>query len=579
MSLSLGLYVFSANPRGSANRAFLVLMLAFMLWGLPEAVSRSLPADASPAVVEAVVRSVWWGISLVPSAVMHLALAYPEASEALRRRWVLALVYAPWPAWIFFESATDVVIDGVSSNPFGPAASVSEAYVVPALLFAISLYASTALFVRAWWRVRPGRARRMLGIVAAGLVLGTVPAGVTDLFYPLLSPTLAWLVPGLPVLDAPLGLGSLYTLVWSVVIAFAIARYRYLSIEPVLEARAPSARRHGLEAGANYLILEPGRTTALGAFREIVVRTPGLCVTGLPPQRVAERFGLARTPVAWITNASGEGRSIRPGAFDFELLHTITKFLRENPGTAVLLDDLDYLAELAGFDAVARFLRKVTNQASASGGTVLVAAGLGTFSAEEIAVLRGTVDHVIEVLQGPPGVSVAEGDHVLLLVSSQEVPSALGAAGARGGLLLTTEHPSKARRRFGDGYSVLWLTESSDGSAASARPTSLDAEAKRALSNYVAAHRGSDVVLVGIEQLAVFTDFRSILSFVKDAIDIASLGGCRLFATLSPEALPSRAAARIARRFDAPSGPALRIPGGPSTAALGSRILYRGPVS
>ena len=51
-------------------------------------------------------------------------------------------------------------------------------------------------------------------------------------------------------------------------------------------------------------------------------------------------------------------------AFMWELL----KFLRENPGTAVILDDLDYLATFAGFDAVARFLKRVANQASASRG-------------------------------------------------------------------------------------------------------------------------------------------------------------------------------------------------------------------
>src|SRR5438876_786191 len=108
------------------------------------------------------------------------------------------------------------------------------------------------------------------------------------------------------------------------------------------------------------------------ALRPFVSATPGLCVTGLAPSRVSVRFGLERTPILWITTVSNEERTVRPNALDFELVHTVVKFLRENPGTAVLLDDLDYLATLAGFDAVARFLKRVTNQASASKGTVLL---------------------------------------------------------------------------------------------------------------------------------------------------------------------------------------------------------------
>src|SRR3989440_607274 len=178
---------------------------------------------------------------------------------------------------------------------------------------------------------------------------------------------------------------------------FAVVRYGYLGTGPVTEARTGRAPRHRLERGLNYLVLENGRSSAMGAFRDIVSATPGLCVTGLAPSRVSVRFGLERTPILWITTVSNEERTVRPNALDFELVHTVVKFLRENPGTAVLLDDLDYLATLAGFDAVARFLKRVTNQASASKGTVIVAAGFGTFPPEQVALLRGSVDRVLEV--------------------------------------------------------------------------------------------------------------------------------------------------------------------------------------
>lgn len=563
----LGVYILAINPRRSANRAFFVLMLAFVIWDVSEAIMRAFPPGTPAETILPWVRGVWMGICLVPAALTHLALVYPTASPWMRHRGALAAVYAPYAAWAYIVLFTNWIFDGVTTNTFGWSADSAPTYLYLAIPFGSWLYLSVGLFLRAWWRVRRGTAGKMQGVVTVGLLLASVPAGVTEAFWP----ALGW--------DTVFGLGSLYTLAWSVIIAFAVARYEYLvvEIEPVTEIHPPRAMKHGFDPGLNYLVVEGGRSTAMGAFREIVTATPGLCVTGLHPARVEKRFGLERTPVLWITTTSAVERSVRPTGLDFELLHSVIKFLRENRNTAVLLDDLDYLAAVNGFEAVARFVKRVANQASASGGTLIVAAGQGTFTRDQIAVLRGAVDHVLEVLHGPADLSIPNGDHVLLLVTAQDGPSALVAAGAQGGLLMTTEHPVKARRRYGDAFQILAVSEGSEANVPSVRPHSLDAEVKRAVASFIASHRGADVAILGLEQLALFNDFRTILTFLKDTMDLASLGGCRLFVTMSPEAFPSREAAMLARRFDAPTGQAVirnSLPSAPTTAVPGSRILY-----
>src|SRR5436853_3949346 len=302
----------------------------------------------------------------------------------------------------------------------------------------------------------------------------------------------------------------------------------------------------------------------MGAFRDIASATPGLCVTGLAPSRVAVRFGLERTPILWITTVSNGSHTVRPNALDFELVHTVMKFLRENPGTAVLLDDLDFLATLAGFDAVARFLKRVTNQASASNGTVIIAAGLGTFPPDQLALLRGSVDRVLEV-QDSIATSTPGAEHVLMTINAQDAPVALPLVGARRGLVLTTEHPTKARLRYGDRFEIVWVTDQPESGVPCVRPNALDTEGRRAIGNYAASHEGADVVLVGLEQLALYADMRAWLPFVKDSLDIASLHGCRLFLTVAPEAMSNYEVAMLARRFDTGIGSSL-IKGFPSSA-------------
>jgi len=570
VSAFLAAYILGANPKGAANRAFFVLMLAFVFWDICEALVRSMPTGAPEATLYAWIQGVWLGISLVPAALLHVTLAYPEPSPWARKPWLLGLVYLPFFAWAYLVVGTSYVITGVSANPFGPSALVAPTYSYAAGAYGIWLYLGVAYFVRGWWRAH-GAARKMQGLVAAGLILGTLPAGVTEILWPVLT-----------TYDTPLGLASIYTLVWSIIIAYAIARYHYLVIEPVMEVPPTRPSVHAFERGLNYLVLEDGRSTAMGAFREIVSKTPGLCVTALPPSHVVARFGLERTPILWVTTASTADRSVRPGSLEFELLHGVTKFLRENPGTAVLLDDLDYLSELDGFDAVARFLKRVMNQASASGGTVIAAVGHGTFGPERIAVLRGSADRVVEVPLDSAPVVTADAGSVLLMASSQDAPAALAASGARGGLLLTTEHPTKARSRYGEGWEVIWATDVKAPGVPRVQPNALDTESRRALVNYAVAHRGADLVVAGLEQFALFNDFRKILAFVKDAVDLASLAGCRLRVILNPEALPPREVAMLARRFDMPGGAiALRSSplSGPTTAAPGNRTPYRGPAS
>jgi hypothetical protein len=569
-SAFLAVYVLGLNPRGSANRAFFVLMLAFVLWDAAEAAERVHPADAPEAVLLPYVHAVWIGIVLVPSALVHLALAYPQPSRWLRGPWAHLAIYAPFVAWSYAILSTDFVIAGVAMGPLGPSGRVSDTYPIAVTAYSAWLYLGVSLFVIAWWRSRGNGMSRMQAIVATGLIVGSVPAGITEAFWPLLAGA-----------DTRLGLGSVYTLTWSAFIAYAVARYHYLEIEAVVESRPPRTVRHALERGLNYLVVEPGRATAMGAFREIVSETPGLCVTGLARSRVVRRFGLERTPILAITSVSSPDLTVRPSGLEFELQHAVTKFLRENPGTAVLLDDLDYLAALNGFDAVARVVRRVTNQASASGGTAILAVGAGTLPADQLAVLRGSVDHVLEVLHGGGDAVPGNGDHVLVVASPEEAADALAGAGARGGLLFTMEHPAKARRRFGPAYELVWISEGGDADATRVAPTSLDAEAKRALVHYVAGHTGSDVVLVALEQLALYHEFRSLLAFVKDAMDLASAGGCRLFVTVGPDSLAPADLAMLRRRFDVPTTDVRRAapPGAPTTAVPESRILYRGPVS
>ena len=568
ISGALGVYVLAVNPRRPANRAFFVLMLAFVWWDACEAVLRLAPAGTPDAALLPWVDGVWLGISAVPAALLNVAFTYPEPRPWLRLPWARVLLYAPVLGWALVLFLSNGLVQGVAENPFGPSARVGTAYAPLALVYALWLAIGVGVFVATYLRLRRSEWRVMQGVVAAGLIIGTVPAAVTEIFWPLLTAS-----------ETRLGLASLYTLVWSAFIAVAVVRFHYLLIPPVTETRTAPVPRHPLATGVNYLVVEPGRSAGLGAFREIVSTTPGLVITALPPSRIASRFGLERTPIVWVTMSAAGERTVRPQGLEFELVHTAVKFLKENPGTAVLLDDLDYLASVNGFEAVARFLKRVANQASASNGTVIASVGRGTFSAEQLTVLGGSVDHVLELENGGNGDAAILPS--LLVAASAEVPAALARRGVSGGLLVTTQHPAKAQKRFGPGFTLLWVADRAEGDTPSLRPEDLDTQGKRALAAFLDEHPGSDVVLEGLDQLALYLYFASLLAFVMYRVDAATARGSRVLASVGPGGLAADQVARLARRFDVPAAELLRSfpPAARATAAPGSRTPTRGPAS
>src|SRR5256885_1780605 len=236
VSAFLGAYVFGLNPRGPANRSVLLVMIAFAFWDLGEVVQRSLAPGTSPDVLFFWARVTWVAIAFVPATLYQLALTYPTKADWIRRPWALAAIYVPALAWASLISMTGLVINGMSSNAFGPSARVAPTYASLAPVFFVWMFTSVMLFVRSWWQVRKTPSRWVFGVVLLGLIAGTVPAAVTELLWPILSSN-----------DTRVGLGSLYTLMWSIFIAYAVVRYRYLVIEPVTEARTARAPRHRLE--------------------------------------------------------------------------------------------------------------------------------------------------------------------------------------------------------------------------------------------------------------------------------------------------------------------------------------------
>ena len=112
--------------------------------------------------------------------------------------------------------------------------------------------------------------------------------------------------------------------------------------------------------------------------------------------KLRKEFGLEGVDLYWLTDTDTGPKSIDPKRLDFEMMRTLSNFIKRTNGGAVLLDGLEYLVVENSFDRVLRFIKQVTDLSSVHEVTLIVPVTAGSLGADELSMLRKEFDRVIE---------------------------------------------------------------------------------------------------------------------------------------------------------------------------------------
>ena len=538
---SLAAYMGLRGPRTASRLPFVLLMASFALWNLGEAVLRLAPAGDLPALLPWA-RLEWVGISLTSGTFLHFVLNFSSGRPLRQRAWRVFAVYAVSVVIVPAVIATDGIVAGVAESLLGPSADLGDWY-LPASVwyeawFIFTLASLLLAYVRSESKEFRRRTRFVILIFAAAVLLGSA----TEVFWPFYTS-----------FPANLGLGSIYTLLIAIVAAYSEMRFHFLEIQAVTEA-TPGGRLYALRPGLSHLFLSEERDPAFVAFREIVATTPGLCVSGVHPRKLQERFGLERTPILWVTAVSGTELSVQPKGLEFELFQSAARFVKENPATVVLVDDVDLLVHTNGFDAVARFLHRLNNLATGRGSTTIAVVDPEAFTEAQLTLLRGLFDEVREFPPTAPfmrpaldidsGAVLLEGDADAALSVYESLSS-----GDRG-VLVTTKNPARLRRRLGTEAAIMWVGSFGEATEADGGPVAIDLEAGKLATGLLRDRERPVLFITDLEQLRLFAPFPRVLEFVKTLIDHVAIQRGLLLASVAPKGMCGTELASLRRRFD-----------------------------
>lgn len=162
------------------------------------------------------------------------------------------------------------------------------------------------------------------------------------------------------------------------------------------KAREPvPASPDQLESGFNYLIEEPQPKRSFEFFKAKVGKgAKGLCISTSYPKKIIEEYGLHGTTVYWLSELEFDNQSLHPRRLDFEVTRAIQNFVKSNPSSVLIIDGVEFLILINGFERVMTFIKKMNDIMSATASTLITSINPSAFSEEKLSIIEREFDRV-----------------------------------------------------------------------------------------------------------------------------------------------------------------------------------------
>jgi hypothetical protein len=150
-----------------------------------------------------------------------------------------------------------------------------------------------------------------------------------------------------------------------------------------------------LESGFNYLIEEPQPKRSFEFFKAKVGKgAKGLCISTSYPKKIIEEYGLHGTTVYWLSELEFDNQSLHPRRLDFEVTRAIQNFVKSNPSSVLIIDGVEFLILINGFERVMTFIKKMNDIMSATASTLITSINPSAFSEEKLSIIEREFDRV-----------------------------------------------------------------------------------------------------------------------------------------------------------------------------------------
>lgn len=150
-----------------------------------------------------------------------------------------------------------------------------------------------------------------------------------------------------------------------------------------------------IKPGKNYLIVDSDPRNAFMMIRAMgLSNRPAMCMTTSFPGKIRADYDLKDVSIKWFSDSSTDIDNINPKDLDVDAMETVSTFLMTTKGAGLLIDGIESLIEMNGFEKVLAFLKNVNDLAKTHGSTILMSVDKTKLPADQFKAISDSFDEL-----------------------------------------------------------------------------------------------------------------------------------------------------------------------------------------
>jgi len=128
-----------------------------------------------------------------------------------------------------------------------------------------------------------------------------------------------------------------------------------------------------IKAGRNYIVAASDPHNAFMMIRAMHLSgKPTLCLTTSFPGKIRSDYDLGEMDIKWLSDSTTDIDNVNPKDLEGDSMEIVSTFLMTTKGSGVMLDGVDQLISINGFDKVLAFVKKLNDLAKTHGSTIVL---------------------------------------------------------------------------------------------------------------------------------------------------------------------------------------------------------------
>ena len=147
--------------------------------------------------------------------------------------------------------------------------------------------------------------------------------------------------------------------------------------------------------GKNYLVVDEDARNAYMMIRAMSVSNrPAMIATTSFPGKIRSDYDMHDVPIKWFSDSSTDIDNVNPKDLDGDAMESISTFLMTTKNAGVLLEGIESLSELNGFEKVLAFVKKLNDLAAIHSSTIIAYVNKSAFKPEQMKTLSDEFDEI-----------------------------------------------------------------------------------------------------------------------------------------------------------------------------------------